>query len=61
MFEDIFDGLYDGDKFSDVIRLIVYGIVEKIQYQRKVKRFAACQPLLHIMGVTRKWTSNSNP
>lgn len=36
MSEDIFDSLYDGEKLSDVIRLVAYGMVEEFQSRRDV-------------------------
>ena len=31
MSEDIFDSLYDGEKLSDVICFVAYGMVEEFQ------------------------------
>ena len=36
MSEDILDSLYDGEKLSDVIRLVAYGIIEEFQSRREV-------------------------
>ena len=49
MSEDIFDSLYDGEKLSDVIRLVAYGMIEEFQSRREVNRPVACQPLLRGM------------
>ena len=36
MSEDIFDSLYDGEKLSDIIRLVAYGMAEESQTRREV-------------------------
>ena len=36
MFEDIFGSLYDGEKLSDIIRLVAYGMAEESQSRREV-------------------------
>ena len=36
MFEDIFDSLYDGEKLSDIIRLVAYGMAGESQSRRRV-------------------------
>ena len=36
MSEDIFDSLYDGEKLSDIIRLVAYGMAEDSQSRREV-------------------------
>ena len=36
MSEDIFDSLYDGEKLSDIIRLVAYGMAEESQSRREV-------------------------
>lgn len=36
MSEDIFDSFYDGEKLSDIIRLVAYGMAEDSQSRREV-------------------------
>ena len=36
MSEDIFDSLYDGEKLSDIIRLVACGMAEESQSRREI-------------------------